>query len=292
MKVKRRRLYVTVALALLIAVMTGVTYAGDIRILDNHGGGSDGGSAEAEGSVSPAGTAVGRYSDTSAATATGSGGSRGSIVRNGDFSTWGNGPIGWNVSTPAKSGWESRPNNMNMAIVHDTAMNPGQNDALAFFMRNTGGAGPHDAYAWQALSVPVSGYYWIQVHASMFGDFTRGGAANFHNATAWYGIGDAGGTGSVDMWREMFPMTLSNPGERPCYNSGEHCVQVGRYETIHLEEGDVLYLRAGHKWSTFNVWTVFEFDDISIVPTAETAAKDYSGYWDVGDVGWDDRATR
>jgi hypothetical protein len=60
-------------------------------------------------------------------------------------------------------------------------------------------------------------------------------------------------------------------------------------------EGDdgmlYLHLQAGQKFSTFNVWTVFAFDDILIVP-ADAEADDMSGWWLAGDIGWDQDASR
>lgn len=301
MIVKRKRLYLTVALAALLALMTSVTYASDLRILDSHddsGASTSSAPAAAAGSVTPAGSAGGRYNDTNSDTASCTSaypcGNRGSIIRNGTFDTglWSgaNVPAFWNLDLTVGAGWVGGHASMNMARIHDTADNPGQNDALALFLRNVGGSGPEYMHASQALNVPAAGYYWVEVHGTMFGSFVTDGESSYHNAIMWYGIGKNGNAGSVTGWREIIPMDLSS-GKRPCLNGAGSCVQVGRYETIWLEPGDVMYLRAGHKWSTFNNWTVFEFDDINIRP-AQSNAVDDSGWWDVGRVHWDSAASR
>lgn len=244
-----------------------------------------------------------RYGDTAAALPE-SLGERGSFVCNGDFSTWSeSGPDCWTLNTPSKTGWEvAHTANMNMAFIGDTLNGVPKNDALAFFVRNVGGEGPYYAYASQQLSV-ADGDYWIQVHGTMFGEYgwlpTSVGqyvaTDALANAMAWYGIGDTSDPSSVTEWRELYYADVwgfDTPGVLPCYNGVEFCGQIARYESTHVSDGQYLFLKVGHKWDTFNVWTVFELDDIALTPLNPDVTADFSGLDMVGEVYWDSHATR
>lgn len=257
------------------------------------------------GSALAAGSVV-RYADTSSDTSLETEGSRTSNpLQNGHFSLWdSNGPVGWTILNPSAQGWETAHlSNMNMAAIGDTVAGIPINDALAFFVRNVGGSGPYYAYASQQLA--TSGDFWFQIHGTMFGEYpwlptSLGqfvGTDAVANAMAWYAISDSADPVSVPAseWRELFSAStwgFDRPGMLPCYNGVQFCDQTARYETVHINEGQYLHLRAGHKWDTFNVWTVFEFDDISMTPLDSAVTKDYSGRTAVGDVYWDEHGIR
>jgi hypothetical protein len=200
----------------------------------------------------------------------------GSLIRNGDFSAWTDGvPDNWTVWANDKDGWE----NAHVART-DLALTPdGENDGLSLFVRNIGGSGSFYAGAHQALDGVADGYYWVNTHGASWGE-----KLTDYNALAWYGIGSSDDPSSVTEWRTLDPFTT------PCHNNWGLCEYIGRYETIHISEGSYFHLMAGHKFPVYNAWTVFLFDDISIVPADGTLVED--GYWVDGLVGWNPDAPR
>jgi hypothetical protein len=200
----------------------------------------------------------------------------GSLIRNGDFSSWTDGaPDNWTLWTDSAAGWE----NTHVAMT-DLALTPdGENYGLSFFVRNIGGSGSFYAGASQSLDGVADGYYWVNTHGTNWGnDLTA------YNALAWYGIGTSDDPSSVTEWRTLDPFT------GPCNNDWGSCIYIGRYETLHISEGSYFHLLAGHKFPVFNAWTVFLFDDISIVPADGNYVTD--GYWIDGLVGWNPNAPR
>jgi hypothetical protein len=268
-----------------------------------------------------------RYDDTSAKSNIEGGGP--SLICNGDFNPdeWGdsysNLATCWQGYDTGGDGWVTHYANVNMADVGDTAMEFGRNDALGMFVRNVGGDGPQYMYATNELTdVSHAGDYWFQIHGTMWSEYffwlydadaalvTEGTIAN---SVAWYAISDEADATMVDEseWRELFVTDFfgaKEPGVVPCPNGVENCEQVGRYERVHAGPGQYLHLRAGMKFNPFNVWTVFEIDDIAI-SLLEKDAEDLSGHhqnhyrydgakWTHGDgffdgnVKWDEGAAR
>jgi hypothetical protein len=200
----------------------------------------------------------------------------GSLIRNGDFASWTDGrPDNWTVWADEKEGWE----NAHVAMTDLSLGGDGENYGLSLFIRNTGGEGPFYAGAYQALDGVTDGYYWVNTHAASWGENLIP-----YNAVAWYGIGDSEDPDSVSEWRTLDPFTT------PCLNDWGVCEYIGRYETVHIGAGQYFHLLATHKFPAFNAWTVFLFDDISIVPADGNLVED--GYWLDGLVGWHPGAPR
>ncbi|MCO5185011.1 MAG: hypothetical protein M9928_19035 [Anaerolineae bacterium] len=251
-----------------------------------------------------------RYDDTKSAVELEGGGP--SLICNGAFDPmyWGDSVANlaqcWTGYDSDASGWVSHYANINMADVRDTADMPGMDDALGMFVRNVGGDGPHFMYATNELSdITHAGDYWVQVHGTMWGEFgwwMAGPNSAFvqegtvANSVAFYAISSEADATMVDSseWRELYITdytTPFEPGVVPCPNGLESCAQMGRYERVTIEPGQYLHLAAGMKFNPFNVWTVFEFDDIAI-SMLEKDAEDLSGITDAGTVDWDMGAAR
>lgn len=240
-----------------------------------------------------------------------------SLMCNGNFNaeTWvegegGDFPLCWWTWEETKSGWESwHLSQVNMAEIGDTATEVPMDDALGIFVRNIGGKGPYYAGAYSPLDqVVASDYYWVEVQGTMWGGYPQIQFMNglltvdgmTANSVAWYGIGTSEDPDSVTEWRELYVDTYhyGEPGVVPCANEWEECIQVGRYETIWIDAADAeaetapyFHIKAGHKFSTWNVWTVFTFDNILVTPLVPDS-EDLSGWWDVGDTAWDKDAAR
>lgn len=200
----------------------------------------------------------------------------GSLIRNGDFSAWTDGvPDNWTVWADQATNWE----NAHVAMTNLALTDDGENYGLSFFIRNTGGSGSFYAGAYQALDGVGDGYYWVNTHVTSWGVNLAG-----YNTLAWYGIGTSEDPSSVSQWRSLDPFTT------PCHNDWGVCEYMGRYETVHISEGSYFHLLAGHKFPVYEAWTVFLFDDISIVPADGNYVTD--GYWLDGLVGWNPNAVR
>lgn len=200
----------------------------------------------------------------------------GSLIRNGDFSAWTDGtPDNWTVWSQDVDGWETP----HLAMT-DLALTPdGDNYGMSLFVRNIGGSGAYYVGAYQALDGVSDGYYWVNTHATSWGENLVA-----YNAVAWYGIGTSDDPSSVTEWRTLDPYTT------PCHNNWGSCEYIGRYETVHIPDGAYFHLMAGHKFPVYNAWTVFLFDDISIVPADGNDVDD--GFWLDGAVGWDPNVVR
>jgi len=235
----------------------------------------------------------------------------GSLICNGNFDDWTDGvPDCWTPVSLAQSGWEDdHLANVDLAFVGDTAVEIPFNDGMGLFVRNIGGTGPHYIWAYNELTnVTESGYYWTEVHATMWGYYQQIEYMNgllledgvIGNSVAFYGIGhlQEGATeadpSDVSEWRELFPNFYSKwvPGIVPCANAWEACYNVARYETIWIDADSTPYywLKAGQKFDTFNLWTVFVFDDILI--QAADDSDDGSMHDVNGATGWDSEALR
>lgn len=222
-----------------------------------------------------------------------------SLICNGNFDLWVDGmPECWEAWSDEESGWEAHLAQANYGE------GGGEDYAMGLFIRNVGGSGPFAAGASNKLdNVTESGLYWVEVQATMWGGYPQirygnnalltveGMAAN---SVAFYGFGSSSEASSVETWYELFSVDELTPGLAPCPNPEEECIQVGRYETQNIEVGEdgvYLHLYAQHKFDTFNVWTVFAFDNV-LVTAIDPEAEDFSGWWDVGDTEWDQDAAR
>lgn len=202
----------------------------------------------------------------------------GSLLRNGDFQDWVEGrPQDWTVWADSKEGWEEA----HVAQIDFALTEEGQNDGFGLFVRNTGGGGDYYAGAYQKLDqITEAGPYWVTTHMTMWGKIAHA----LYNSVGWYGIGDNADPSSVEEWRELSPLPI------PCPNLLGACLYIGRYETITIEPGQYFHLRVGHKFSSYNAWTVFGLDDFSIVPAGGEVIKD--GFWPDGLTFWDPRQLR
>ena len=217
-----------------------------------------------------------------------------SLICNGNFDLWVDGmPECWDVWADDKSGWETA----HLAQTNYGA-GGGEDYAMGLFIRNVGGSGPYAAGASNKLdNVTDSGLYWTEVQATMWGEYTDDLDDMLANSVAYYGFGSSSDPASVDTWFELFIHDKADYGEPdayPCLNGWEQCIQVGRYETQNIEVGEdgvYLHLYAQQKFDTFNIWTVFAFDNV-LVTAIDAEAEDFSGWWNVGDTAWDKDAPR
>jgi hypothetical protein len=217
------------------------------------------------------------------------------LIENGDFSSWESdgSPTGWTAwDSGAVAGYEE-------AHLAKMTMGP-ENYGMGIFVRNNGGGGSgYFGGAYQQLNVD-DGYYWVNVHASMFGFYRFFEACNIFfvdadavaNAVAWYAVSDYSDPDMIDAsdWRELFPVSFLAPGWVPCPNEFEVCWTMGRYETVHVTNGQYFHLMAGHKFPTWQQWTVFSFDDIYMTPAEGEVIED--GFWLDGFLFWDENAPR
>jgi hypothetical protein len=230
------------------------------------------------------------------------GGGANSVVVNGDFNMWTSGlPDYWDVWADSKSGWEDA----HLAMANLAVGGDGENYGLGLFVRNVGGSAGYYAGIAQQLDIPEGGgNYWTTVHATMFGEYLFFEAFgylfvdgdNVANAFAWYAIDEHADASDVTGWKEMFSVydvpTAGDPvpGWTACPNPYEACFYVGRYETNWVDAGDYMHIMVGHKFSTYNVWTTFIIDDISMTPADGDVIED--GFWVDGVLGWNDGAAR
>jgi hypothetical protein len=219
-----------------------------------------------------------------------------SLIQNGDFSQWNDDgtPVGWGVWADTKAGWE--PAHVGRA---DMAF-PGAeqaNDALTLFVRNVGGEGSYYAGVYNLLDqIPAAGDYWVTIHGTAWGEYLYfdSGDSRFtqaaYNAIAWYGFGDSADPASVTDWRELPLSWWADGVALICNNDDSVCSYMARNETRSIEPGQYLHLKVGHKFPHFNDWTVFLFDDISIIPATDEFIAD--GFTMDGLVGWDPNSVR
>lgn len=287
---KKLRIAVILALLLGLVVVAGVAAQGKIVKYDDTAGVND----------------FKDWSDTGES----------SMICNGNFDAenWVEGEEGdyplcwWTWTAGPAAGWEGwHLSQVNMAEIGDTADEVPMDDAMGIFVRNIGGSGPYYAGAANRLDqIVASDYYWVEAQATMWGGYPQIQYMNglltiegmLANSVAFYGIGTSEDPATVTEWRELFVDTYhyGQPGAVPCANEWEECVQVGRYETIWIDGSDSgetpwFHLKAGQKFDTFNVWTVFTFDNI-LVRGLEADAEDLSDWWIVGDTAWDKDAAR
>lgn len=223
-------------------------------------------------------------------------GERGSMIQNGDFSLWEDGkPVGWEVWADSAAGWEKAH------LAQEDLAVPGSentNYALGMFVRNVGGSDSYYVGAYQELTkeqFPEAGNYWVTIHGTMWGDYEFFDAFNLrftesvYNSVAWYGIGDSKDPASVTEWRELV-FTPWSGGAIPCHNEDESCIYAARNETVEIAPGQFFHIKAGQKFGHFNYWTLFTFDDISIVAADNSDLE--NGHWADGDISWDKTTVR
>lgn len=212
-----------------------------------------------------------------------------SYVMNGDFANWTDGkPDYWTVTQSSDaSGWEL---GVHLAQMDYARSAEGVNDAMGLFVRNTGGKGSFYGMASQGLTkITTPGYYWVTVHITAWGNKDGSGFnrnTGVYNSVAFYAVSTESDPANVDAdaWRELYP------DWRACENEWEICNHLGRHETVWIDAGSYLHLKAGHKFNFFNAWTVFGMDDIAIVDAGGPVIDD--GFIDDGDVTWDSGAAR
>ena len=200
-------------------------------------------------------------------------------IANGDFSQWAGGkPNFWTMPEPVLSpNWEVHFAQMDYAEGGD-----GMNYAAGMFFR-TGSSGSQFAGMSQQVSDGLTtGNYWVQVHITAWEYNT----SSPYNAVAWYGFGASSDPGSVTEWRELFPDTYV------CANNNAICNHLARKETVMIEAGSYLHVRAGMKFPDHQAWTVFGIDDISITDLSDGISIDVDDFIDDGDVTWDPDAPR
>ncbi|RMF30188.1 MAG: hypothetical protein D6759_12410 [Chloroflexi bacterium] len=204
-----------------------------------------------------------------------------SYVRNGAFDEWmADAPKYWTLETTAPTGSEVHWAKADYA--DPNARNEGRhNYALALFVRNTAAAAPAYGIAHTELGVSKGGYYWVTVHVTAWG-------ANRtpYNSVAWYAIYPTGDPGKVpeSAWRELYPDT------EVCANKMEQCNHLARKETVYIEPGSHLFLKGAMKFPVFQAWTVWAWDDISVLDL--TQPESMSGWIAEGVVTWDKNALR
>lgn len=207
-------------------------------------------------------------------------GNEGSLIFNGDFSLYENNKFaGWETWEDGAANYVTHYAYMDYALPGSADANP----ALGFFIRNVGG-GAHYAYAATETKlerIEDADYYWVQVHVTAWQEAVQ----TAYNSVAWYGFGTAAkDPSSVSAWYELYPDV------RVCPNGVGICNHLARKETRWIEPNSYLYIKVGHKWPEFNVWTVFGIDDIAINHLSGPSVK--SGFIDDGDVTWDPAASR
>lgn len=192
-----------------------------------------------------------------------------SLIRNGAFDNWENSvPKDWSPWWDSKAGWEDA--HIAMADMAYPAGNKvGDNPALGFFIRHTGGTGGYYAGAQQKLNqITEDGYYFVQISETIWYDVSTGP----YNSVAWYAISTESDPANVTNWHELDPYTIQ------CPNALEHCTYEGRDETVYIEKDSYFHLKVGQKFPVFGAETVFIIDDISIV-AADGTDTQYNGFY-------------
>jgi hypothetical protein len=206
-----------------------------------------------------------------------------SHVQNGAFDNWTAGyPDGWTLKTfPmggeikfAKIDWADA--NARHADKH--------NYGLGVFALCNSAKAPGYAVAWSALNIPAAGTYWVVVHATAWGDYDL---ASHYNSVAWYAIADTSDPGLVpdSAWRELYP------DPQVCKNEWEWCNYLARAESVYVEPGSHIFVKAEMKFAEYYNWTAWGFDDIAVWDMEEDD-RGPDGWMDEGDVTWDANAVR
>jgi hypothetical protein len=153
------------------------------------------------------------------------------------------------------------------------------------FVHSTGTEAPGYGITYSPLSVSRAGDYWVVVHATAWG---QGDEAVRHNSEAWYAIYPTSDPTAVpeSAWRELYP------DSRVCVNGAGFCNILARKETVHIEPGSYIFLRGEMKFTDWQAWTVFGWDDIAIWDMEGTTLHGPDSWVDDGDVTWDPQATR
>lgn len=206
-----------------------------------------------------------------------------SYVRNGAFDDWTAGlPDNWTLET-FPTGGEIKFARIDWADAnaqHDGNHNYG----LGVFALCNSKEAPGYAVAHSALRVPRAGTYWVVVHATAWGDYHLDSK---YNSVAWYAIANTSDPLAVpaSAWRELYP------DSQVCKNSAEICNYLAREESVYIEPGSHIFLKAEMKFAEYYEWTAWGWDDIAVWDMD-------SGLWgpdswvDGGNVTWDSHAVR
>jgi len=208
-----------------------------------------------------------------------------SYVRNGAFDDWTTAglPLSWELEIPPTGGdikfaqidWADA--NARHAEKHNYGLG-------VFALCNTDEA-PGYAIAHQALGVTRSDTYWVVVHSTAWGDYDL---ASKYNSVAWYAIAKTSDPESVaeSAWRELYPDT------QVCRNEWGSCNYLARAESVYIEAGSHLFLKAEMKFAEYNNWTAWGWDDIAVWDMEDEELLGPDGWMDAGDVTWDSHAVR
>jgi len=205
-------------------------------------------------------------------------------VDNGDFSAWeddGN-PLGWKLYTKNPGRGEVRWVRVDLA--NSAAQNEGRhNYALGLFVRSIQRrkSAPGYGVARTRLNNNKAGYYWVTVHITAWGT-----KRTPYNSVAWYATSpDREWQDLPDSaWRELYP------DELVCANDAERCAYLSRQETVYLEPKSYLFLKGEMKYPVWQAWTVWVWDDVSVVELSQP--EFLSGWIADGVVTWDQHAER
>jgi len=204
-----------------------------------------------------------------------------SYVRNGAFDAWTNGkPDNWStVITQVQDGmhWAQ----IDWADAHSQGLGL-HNYALGLFALCNTTKAPGYGIAYSPLNVPKTGDYWAVVHVTAWGESGGG-----YNSVAWYAIYNTKDPTKVpaSAWRELYP------DDRVCWNESGICNYLDRSETVHIEKGSYIFLKAEMKYAAYNAWTSWAWDDIAVWDMGKPDVG-HKGFSDDGDVTWNRNAIR
>ncbi|MBN2002176.1 MAG: hypothetical protein JXA21_02365 [Anaerolineae bacterium] len=211
---------------------------------------------------------AGTYTDLTLQRDFAPGGSK--YLANGDFHAWDDdAPAGWTLYRAERGGHDvhwSRVVWGNASGAADYALSLLVRDSHRYY------GGAYGA-ACVGLDVPKEGDYWVTLHTTAWGSESIP-----YNSVAWYAITRYYRPWYIEEsdWRELYAEPLS------CRNSAGQCGFTARRELVHIVPGDTLCLQAGMKFREYNAWTVWVWDDITVVATDSGA----TGFVEEGTVKW------
>ena len=207
-----------------------------------------------------------------------------SYVRNGAFDDWTAGqPDNWTLETFPAGG------DVKFAMIDWADANArhagDHNYGLGAFALCNSEEAPGYVVAHSALRVPRADTYWVVVHATAWGNYDNDSR---YNSVAWYAIADTSDPELVpeSAWRELYPDT------QVCINGAGSCNYLARAESVHIEPGSHIFLKAEMKFAEYYEWTAWGWDDIAVWDMDDTGLQGPEGWMDDGDVTWDSDAVR
>jgi len=207
-----------------------------------------------------------------------------SYVRNGAFDEWAGGePVGWSGMTYERAGelhW-AKIDWADQSAKHEGRHNYG----LGLFALCNSAEAPGYGIAYSALNIPTSGTYWVVAHATAWGEFDKNMA---YNSPAWYAIYPSSNPADVpdSAWRELYP------DPQVCENGAEVCNYLARAESVYIERGSYIFLKAEMKFPDYYGWTAWGFDDVAVWDMVGGGLWEPDTWVDDGDVTWNNRADR